>query len=143
VAIQLTPDQVPVFWEAIKYGSVNSDKVAEEHRQSYLNRLLYLLLSNNAQCFVRLDKERNLQSICITKIVVDELTGEKGLFIKNVYSFQKFSVELWIEDFEALIKLGKKEGCKTIYGWTTNDQISRLAEAFNLKELTRSYGMEI
>lgn len=143
MAIQLTPDQVPMFWEVIKYGSVNSDFVAEENRGTYLNRLLFLLLSSKAQCFIRLDKERKLQSICITKIVVDEMTGSKGLFIKNVYSFQKFPIELWIEDFTALIELAKKEGCKSIFGWTTNPQIEKLADAFNLNNRVQSFGMDL
>jgi hypothetical protein len=143
VAIQLTPDQVPAFWEVIKYGSAESDNIPEKYRQVYLNRLLYLLLSGQAQCFIRLDKERKLQSICITKVTVSEMTGEKALFIKNVYSFAKFPAEYWAEDFASLVDLAKKEGCKTVYGWTTNSQIASLAKLFNMKEMTRSYGIEL
>lgn len=141
MAIQLTPDQIPRFWEAIKWASVNSDYVEVEHRQTYLNHLLYLLLSGKAQCFVRLDEERKLKAIAITKVVVDEMTGKKGLLIRNVYSFQSHPTNEWIDDLNDLVKLAKKQDCSSIYAWSNNPQVERLAKSVNLKELTKSYGM--
>jgi hypothetical protein len=143
MAIQLTPDQIPMFWEAIKYASINADQVEKDYRERYLNRLLYQLLSGKAQCFIRLGKDRRLEAIAITKITIDEIRDEKSLFIGCLYSFKKVSTSYWKDDFESLKKLAKKNDCKFISCWIVNEKVSELAKIIGMEERFKSYILEV
>ena len=133
MAILLTPDEIPKFWEAIKFAAVNFDFVEEEYRPRYLNRLLYLLLSGKAQCFVRLDAERRLQMICITKITVDEIRDERTLFGVGIYSFNKVDNSIWNGDLNTVIEFAKANKCKFISSWVVNEKASNLLKSIGFK----------
>lgn len=122
MAIMLVPDQIPRFWEAIKFAAINAEMVEEKYRDNFLNRLLYLLLSSRAQCFVRLSEDRKLQMIGLTSIQVDPIRDEKTLFAYSLYSFEKVPGEVWIKDLENLKDWAKASGCKTLTAWTNNDK---------------------
>jgi len=80
--------QVPAFWETIKFGCKNADVVQPKNYQVYFNELLHALLSDKAQCFVRLNEERKLLAILVTRIVGHKVTGEKSLCLQSGYSFE-------------------------------------------------------
>jgi len=143
MAIQITPDQVPQFWEAIKYASVSADYVEEPYREKYLTKLLYRLLSGKAQCFVRIGKDRKLEAIAITEIKIDEIRDENSLFIGLAYSFKKVEKEFWIQDIESLRQFAKRENCKIITAWASNEVSEGLAEKIGLKNRLKSYVMEV
>lgn len=114
MAIMLVPEQIPKFWEAIKFAAVKAECVEEGYREKYLNRLLYLLLAGKAQCFVRLSAERKLQMLGLTSIQVDQIRDEKTLFAYSLYSFEKVDKQTWIADLEDLKAWAKTSGCKSI-----------------------------
>lgn len=139
MAIKITSEQIPVFWEAIKFACVNADFVPQRHTESYLNKLLYELLSGKAQCFVRLSDKKSLQAIAVTKILEDEVTGVKSLRLKCLYSFQKHPIEDWMVDFEILKKFAIRNNCKNITGLTQNSNIIRMSEVLGFEESLRTY----
>ena len=142
MAVKLTTEQVPRFWEAIKYASVNSGRVRSEYVQSYCSRLLYELLSGTAQVFVRLDEKRNLAALAVTKVLVDDITGSKSLRIDSLFSFAKQDVETWIDDLVTLKKFASNKGCRYIIGWTNNPRVIELCSMTGFKERLRSYVLD-
>lgn len=143
MAIKLTSDQIPTFWEAIKFASVNADSIDKQYVGRYLNRLLYQLLSGKAQCFVRLDEHRQLQALAIAKINEDEITDEKSLFIACLYSFEKVDVRFWQDDIRLLKKYAEKKGCTTITCWTISDKVAQLCESIGMQYRMKSFSMNI
>ena len=143
MSVKLTSDQIPTFWGAIKFAVVNVDNVSEKYRKKYLNRLLYQLLSGKAQCFVRLDEQRQLQAIAITKILEDEITDEKSLFISCLYSFIKVDVRFWQDDIQLLKKYAEKKGCTTVTCWTVSDKVAQLCESVGMRYRMKSFSMNL
>lgn len=134
MAIRLTPDQIPQFWEHIKWAVVNSGQISEKHFGSYFNRLLYQLLSSKAQCFVSLSDDRHLKALAIVKFTTDESTGDKSLYLSTLYAFVKSPTSEWIDNFENIKKLARKEGCKTIHGIVNHDKVFGLAMSLGFKK---------
>jgi hypothetical protein len=130
----LTPDQIPMFWEAIKFASVNAEIVEEKYRAKFLNRLLYLLLSSKAQCFIRLSPERKLQMLGLTSIQVDPIRDEKTLFAYSLYSFEKVGNEVWIEDLKNLKDWAIASGCNSLTAWTNNEKALTLFNMLGWKK---------
>ena len=139
MTIMLTPDEIPRFWEAIKFSAINGDFVEKEFVQRYLNKLLYDLLSGKAQCFVRLSNKRRLQMIGITKLLVDEVRDEKTLFINSLYSFEKVDSSTWLVDFEFVKRFAKASNCKSITTWTSSEKASHLCELIGMQSRFKSY----
>lgn len=143
MALMLTQDQIPAFWEAIKFASINADQVEEEFRGKYLNRLLYQLLSAKAQCFVELDANRKLRALAVTKIIVDEIRDESSLLICCLYSFDKRNENTWRRDMEIVYQFAKRSKCKIITCWATNEKIIQLCELVGMTHRFESYTMEV
>jgi len=139
MAILLTADQVPKFWEAIKFSCINADSVEVKYRSSYLTRLLYQLLSGKAQCFVRLDNKRMLQALAITKIMIDEISDKKTLFVSCLYSFTKVDVALWQNDMRFLKKFAQENDCITITCNTVSNKVAQLCESIGMGYRHKSY----
>lgn len=141
--LMINPDQVPLLWNSIKYAAVNAQFVEEEFRERFLNNLLYQLLSSKAQCFVRIDEDRKVQAIALTKVQFDETRDERSLFVTCLYSFVKVDDDTWKNDIEILKKYAKKLGCKFITAWATSDKISDLISMMGMRERFKSFVMEV
>jgi hypothetical protein len=143
MAIMLTVDQIPAFWEAIKFASINVDQVEEEFRGKYFNRLLYQLLSGKAQCFVELNSDRKLRAVAITKVMTDEIRDESTLLISCVYAFEKRDKSTWDNDMKALYQFAKRSNCKIITCWAATEKVAELVEQLGMKERFKSFIMEV
>ena len=139
----LIPDQIPRFWEVIKYAAVNAGYVEDEYVPRFLNRLLYLLLSGKSQCFIRLNEERRLQMVLVTTIINDPLRDEKTLFIAYVYSFEKASQGIWQADLEVLKKFAIGSGCKYITTLVMNERAAGLCEKAGMTLRSWNYQSEV
>ena len=89
--IKIVSKQIPYFWNAIKYTVKEAGEVNEKDFQPYCNELLQALLSDKAQCFVRLDDKRILEAVLITRIM------ENRQALKLIEKIQK---ELFKDNFE-------------------------------------------
>ena len=143
MAIMLTVDQIPAFWEAIKFASANADQVEEEFRGKYFNRLLYQLLSGKAQCFVELSSDRRLRAMAITKVMTDEIRDESTLLVSCLYAFEKRDKSIWSDDMKALYQFAKKSNCRTITCWATNEKIVELCKYVGMNQRFESFVMEV
>ena len=137
--IKLLASQIVQYWELIKYVTVKVDEVDEKDLQPYLNELLHALLNNKAQCFIELNDKRNIVGVCITRLAIDEITGEKYLFIQNVYAFQAANDETRGQDFDFLKDFARKEQCAYISFQSRNKRIWELGISNGFKEKNRTF----
>lgn len=143
MVIKLTPSQIPKLWEAIKYAVVHVNNLSDRDSPLYLCRLLHALLSSKAQCFVRINEDRELLAICITKIIGDEITGEKSIFMECLYSFESASIDTWRQDKEIIMKFAKKEKCSKITAYSSNPRLFDIVEKLGFSERYRCFIMEV
>ena len=135
------PSQIVMFWETIKFACQKADMVHVENYQAYFNELLHDLLSDKAQCFVKLDDKRAIIGVLITSIIGNKLTGEKSLCLQSVYSFRSAQLQEqeWQAYFKTILEIATNTGCKTITLDTNNREIAEIVESVGCKEVTRSY----
>jgi hypothetical protein len=141
--IRILPNQVPRLWEAIKFAAVKANRIEEKDLPFYLNKLLADLLNDKAQCFVRIGEDRQLQAIIITKIIVDMLSGSKGLSINCLYSFESVPNEVWITTMKSLFEFAKASECKIISAYSSNERVFDLVSLVGFTERFRCFSMEV
>jgi len=135
--------QVPVFWEAIKYCCVQADEVPEKSRPLYFSKLLQDLLSDKAQCFLVMDGEKILRSIAITRIIGNNVTGEKELEIQCLYSMDKISNSEIRKYWSFVWDFAVKESCEEVVFSSRNPRIWELAREVNFTEKIRRYSYRV
>ncbi len=143
MVIRITASQIPTLWEAIKFTAARSDRIPEKDLPLYLNRLLIALLNDKAQCFIRMDENKELLAIAITRIIQDEVTGEKTLFWNHLYSFKLVSNDQWEDDWPVIQEFAKLQGCKKITLYTTNHRVVELATSRGFVERYKCLVLEV
>jgi len=141
--IKILSTQIPQLWEQIKFACVQADEVNKEDMPSYLNELLHALLSDKAQCWLRLGDDRTLLLLMITRILVDKITGRKSLFIQTLYSWKSVGDNEWQDDYNFVKEFAKHEQCKRISFESRNPRIWELAEVLGFKENLRSFKLSL
>ena len=138
--IKLLSLQIPSYWEIIKYTVVRVDRVNEENLQSHLNELLQALLSNKAQCWMRVDQNQNreLIALLITRIEVDKI-GKKFLRLQSLYSFKKVDEDVWIKDIDFIRKFARQMQCSYISLRSESDRVWKIVERLGFKEFRRIF----
>lgn len=140
---KLLPSQIPCLWEAIKFASISTDGIPLKDQPLYLNRLLAALLSEKAQCFVRLDDSRMLMALVITRLIFDEVTGEKSLFINSLYSFKSVIDEQWVSDIEIMRKFAIDNECRKIITYSNNPRIFDIVKLLGFGERFRCFIVDL
>lgn len=139
MVVKLLSTQIPIFWESIKFCVTNADEVKAKDLQYYLNTLLHLLLSDKSQCFVRLDNDRNLLGIMITKVEVNKITGNQQLRIQCLYSFSNVKDVEWKNDYNIISQFAKNTKCKSVVFNTHDKRVMRLGKLVGFVEADRSF----
>jgi hypothetical protein len=136
---KLLPQQVPVFWEAIKLACVSADEVKSTDAGPYVNELLHALLNNKAQCWLRLNEERRLVALSITRIKFSPQTEEKQLFIQVAYSWKLVPDDVWYRDLGILREYAKKEDCTSVGFISGNSRIWDIGYSCGFTEVSRTF----
>lgn len=137
--IRVQSNQVPLVWDSIKYAATNADRVNPKDLPAYLLNILYELLCDRAQCFVRYGEDKILTGLVITKIMTDEMTKDKSLSIYSLYSFQSQDDGSWINDLKVVEKFAKNVGCKRILAYSNNPRVFELSQAIGFEERYRCF----
>jgi hypothetical protein len=141
--LKVLPVQIPKFWEIIKFAATKADRIEQENLPYYLNELLHSLLSDKAQCFLKLDENRVLISVIITKIIIDKNSNKKYLSIECLYSFKPVNNQEWMNSLDVLKKFAKSEKCEYISGISKNKRVWEIGEAIGFKELNREFILKV
>jgi hypothetical protein len=143
MSIKLLPNQIPLLWESIKFAATKADRVNEKDLPFYLNRLLADLLSDKAQCFIRITPEHQLRALAITRFIQDVITGEKSLVVSCLYSFEPAQDGQWKSDMDEISRFAKVNGCKVISMYSSNNRVFDIVTMLGFKERFRNFSMEI
>jgi hypothetical protein len=143
MVIKLLPSQIPMFWEAIKRAAISADEVNKENWGVYLNELLHSLLNDRSQCFVRLNEEKRLLALMITRLSVDKITNEKGLSLQVLYSWKHVEDKEWQDDYNFIKEFTKHEKCKYIFFESRNPRLWKLAESVGFRENLRKFVLSL
>ena len=138
LAIQIVP-----FWEAIKFSCTKADGIREEDRADYFNELLQALLSDKAQCFVVLGKNRVLHSLAITRVLHDKVPRRKVLYIQSLYSVTVMDDVALQKYFGFIVQFARRENCTAITLHAINYRIYEIASKLGCVERYRHYDLEI
>lgn len=137
--IRLQAAQIPQYWEVIKYVTTTVDEVDEKDLQLYLVELLHALLSDKAQCFVTLNEDRLIVTVGITRIRANKVTGEKYLFIQNIYSFQMASIQERSAEMTFVKEFARNAQCKYASFKSRNKRVWQIGEANGFEEKCRVF----
>ena len=138
--IRLTPPQIAKNWEVIKYSIIKGDLVEDDHRMVVLNETLRSLLSEKAQCFIRIEKEsRHILAVMITRIRISNRSQEKFLYIQCLYSYRPVTMTDWQNDWKYIIQFAKNEDCKYILTDSGNPRVFKLLDNIKAKEISRTF----
>lgn len=142
--LRLLPTQIKTYWETIKFAAVSADLVPEKHIGNYCINLLFDLLDEKALCFISFNKEeRKIKRILIVSFFIDEVTQEKIMLFRVLYSFQHGSEDEWLEESAKIYDFAKHEKCSAIAAHTKNKAIVELAIKYGFTEDGRNYRIAI
>lgn len=137
--LKILSTQVSTYWELIKFAVTTVDEVDKEDLQPYLIELLHALLSDKAQCWIRLDEKRTIIALLITRIRVNKITAKKSLYLQSIFSYRQVPLDIWQKDFNMLVQFAKQEGCKKITFDSRNPRIWEITTSFGCLERYRSF----
>ena len=140
---RILPVQIPALWEVIKFACVQADEVNKEDMPLYFNELLHALLSDKAQCFLRLGDDRTLLVLLITRVLVDKITSQKSLFLQVLYSWKAVEDKEWLDDFDFIKEFAKQEQCKDISFEPRNPRVWEIAKFLGCRETHRKFVFDI
>lgn len=139
MVVKLLPSQVPNLWNEIKFAYSAVNKVIDAR---VFNKLLLNLLNEKAQCFVRVDDNKQLMAILTTELKQDEV-GDKVFLITCLYSFQGVDINKWAEDMMFVRTFVKNIGCKKIVFQSSNNKIMEIGQSLGFREDYRNYSLEV
>lgn len=139
------PRQIPLLWEAIKFACVQADELDPDPkiRSAYFNELLHSLLSHKAQCWIRLDSERRLIAVSITRILYNGQRDEKHLHIQTLYTWSLQPDDVWKRDIDLMREFAISEGCKYVSFFSRNERVWQIATGYGFVEDTRQFSYRI
>lgn len=143
IICRILPVQIPQLWEVIKFACVQADEINKEEMPQYFNELLHALLNDKAQCFLKLDDDRTLLVLLITRILVDKIIDRKSLFLQCLYSWKSVEDKEWQDNFNFVKEFARREQCKFIFFEPRNPRVWKLAELFGCQETNRRFVFEI
>lgn len=143
MTILLIPKDIPYFWEVIKKATKEANEVDEKNYATYFTELLHALLSSTAQCFVRLDENRVLEAIAITRVLADKDKQEKYLYVETLFSYQLRQADIWQQSFELMKRFAKNEGCSYIGCQSRNPGAWKIFNYLGLTEVNRTFALKV
>lgn len=140
--IKLVEKNIVDLWDSIKFACDKADCLGP-NKQAYFNSLLNDLLSNKAQCFVRVNSDKIIETIIISRIMIDKLYEERFLHIHCVYSWTIKSPDKWKEDFDFIKRFAVREKCSYISTTSTKERAQELAEMLGMRDSIRTFILRI
>lgn len=141
--IKLLSEQIPTFWEAIKFATREANEYDESELPAVFNQLLHQLLSDKAQCFVILSEEKILRGVVLTMIAFDMINNKKYLNIETLYMFEKAKSEEFLDTYSLCKRYAQAEKCVSFRFKSRNPKVWEIATRFGFIEKYRTYESKI
>lgn len=141
--IRLLSADIPRYWELIKFACVKAEEVDAKVMPAYLHDLLVALMSDKAQAWIRVDENREIVLICVTRILFNAQQDEKYLYMQVGYSWKRLPNNVWFRDFNILKEFGKQVGCSYIGTMSRNSRVWELMLTAKFVESTRIFAYRL
>lgn len=141
----LLAEQIPQFWELIKYAVAKVYAIKPEDFPVIFNDILQALLASKYQVFIKRsdDGEKKVEAIQISEINVHKITGYKSLNLVCLYSFKYMDTDGWKDFFEFALKFAKSQQCKSITTESRNHRVWEIVKALGFEETVRLFTYKI
>jgi hypothetical protein len=153
---KLTPTQVPIYWDVIKYAIEQSLPPVVGDHPDRMNRILAAAMSDKVDIwasYTREDDKIKFEGIALTKLLYDEVSDTKNLLLYCLYGYEGFDRGSWAEGLGSLVKYAKSKDCAFITAYTEFPQIVALAKrlgadvrytflSFNVGQLIHTVGSQ-
>jgi hypothetical protein len=128
--IKVVANTVGKIWEVVKPAVIRADGIEAEHAQAHLNKLLHDLLSNKAQLFLRTnEKQTEIKTIIITRLLFDTVKKQKYLLIQTYYAFSASNDAEWDDNLKVAMEFAKQEECEYIAFKSINPRIIAMGKS--------------
>jgi len=145
--VQLQPEQISGYWEAIKHSMITINRIPEVLQRDYAIKILERLLSGKLQCWVGYtineEGERLINLIYTTSILGQDEWGFSVMSMETVYGFRRIPMEMYEEGISALKKFAKATGCEAIIGRTRSKRAREVMLANGFEEQHVVYRLPI
>lgn len=135
--LKLQPDQVALFWDLIRKGTISAYSIPKKFQQDFAIGYLKSLLSGLYQAWVYFeDESRKIIAIMCTRIIDEREHGVRTLALIGLYGLRLISEEAVDEALETLEKFAKANGCSVIITEYSSKRVESML-------LTRGYEKHI
>lgn len=141
--IRLLSKDIPRYWDIIKQAAKQVDEIDAEHFPAYARELLVALMSDKAQAWLRVDDQRQITLVCLTRILQNTQLDEKYLYVQAVYSWKREPDTIWQRDVDILKDFARREGCSYIGHVSRNPRIWEVVQNIGFREITRTFAMRL
>ena len=141
--IKILPHQVPRFWETVKFSYQEVEQIPAYRQPAFYTSVLHDLMSHKATLWIRMDENRTLIGLVITRIMADKVMGEKYMRIDTIYSWKKLEIGEWETDLMTLYEFAKQQECSYIQSYSSNPKILEYVKHLGFKEVARVHNLPV
>ena len=138
---KLLSNQIPQFWDLIKYAIAKVYNLDEKKAHAIFTQALTELEADNYQCFIKRtdDENKTVISLVITHITTNKWTQLKALNLVCLYSFKYSDMEGWQNFFDFVKEFGIQQGCVQIVAESNNARVWEITEYLGFDEFSRIF----
>jgi hypothetical protein len=138
---RLTLKQVSIHWNLIKLAGMSAESIEKEMQAKYFIDLMCEIYAGSAVVFMSVYEEV-IHRVFICSVMKNKYNNDNTLQVRAMYSFQSMDDKVKVE-FQQMVQWAKKEFCCSITATTNNDKMISFATSLNLKEIERTYQLDI
>ena len=128
MTVRLLPEQIPQYWEYIKYAAVLASGHKDEAKiKQYCLGLLVNLMTDKYQCFFGLGEDRRLMFLVIGSLLQDA-GNVKRYFLEVIFGFEPTSKEWKREHLEPIRAFAQNIGCDELVSIASNPKVWAVAD---------------
>jgi len=140
--IKLLPEQIPTYWEHIKFALIKTMIIEPKSMERYLINILSLLLTSRYQCWLAVSEEKKIHWLLISRIY-NGFGGEAYFFIETLYGYAPISVQTKEEIMKTMQKFAKEIGCTYILCVPMSPLAVKVCQQVNMDEKAKIYMIKV
>lgn len=140
---RLLPEQVPVYWDTIKYAATQANRLTTDAKLPvYLTNLLANIMSEKTQVWLCVSEDKTIKTVLLTRIFKD--AGDMPhLMIDVAYGYAP-TTEADKADYIGLMNdFAKSQDCGTVFAYTSNTIAANAMVKMGMAEAFRVFQKEV
>ena len=141
--LQLTSDQVSIYWPLIRKAIEESHPPVSTIHLDFFNAILQDILMDRKQVWMATKDDNEPVAVCVTSKTLDIEGGHIHLLIYALYTTAQASKDLWFYAMKILREYAKFIHADKIIAYTTVPEIVTLSEKLGFTTEWRYLEMEV